>query len=146
VAFLRRLDRSFQGFFKRVKAGQKPGYPRFKGRGWWDSIEWPEGNGARWDSTVRTITTKRECGRWYVMQSCDDVPAGPLEPTGSALGIDMGVASFLTTAAKAGLNKSVTPPNDAPSAATAQRGTASPRRTSAVSAAATRPTPMSTPP
>lgn len=40
-AVLRRLDRAFQGFYRRVKAGQKPGYPRFKGRGWWDSIEWP---------------------------------------------------------------------------------------------------------
>lgn len=33
-AAIRRLDRAFQGFFDRVKAGQKPGYPRFKGRGW----------------------------------------------------------------------------------------------------------------
>jgi putative transposase len=31
------------------------------------------------------------------MLSCDDVPAEPLEPTGSAAGIDLGVASFLTT-------------------------------------------------
>lgn len=27
---LRRLDRAFQGFFRRVKAGQSPGFPRFK--------------------------------------------------------------------------------------------------------------------
>ena len=45
-AAIRRLDRAFQGFYRRVKAGEKPGYPRFKGRGWWDSIEWPE-NGRR---------------------------------------------------------------------------------------------------
>ncbi len=29
---LRRLDRAFQAFFRRVKAGEKPGFPRFKGR------------------------------------------------------------------------------------------------------------------
>ena len=46
---------------------------------------------------VKTITVKREGRRWYVMLSCDDVPAEPLEPTGSPVGIDMGVASFLTT-------------------------------------------------
>ena len=47
-AAIRRLDRAFQGFYRRVKAGQKAGYPRFKGRGWWDSIEWPaEKGGAR---------------------------------------------------------------------------------------------------
>jgi putative transposase len=123
-AAVRRLDRAFQGFFERVKAGQKPGYPRFKGRGWWDSIEWEEKDGARWDSVphpkvtrvyfkgighvrvhqhravkgrVKTITAKREGGRWYVMLSCEDIPVEPLEPAGSSAGIDMGVASFLTT-------------------------------------------------
>jgi putative transposase len=123
-AAIKRLDRAFQAFFRRVKAGEKPGYPRFKGRGWWDSVEWPEKDGARWDSVphptvtrvyfkgvghvrvhqhravkgrIKTITAKREGGRWYVILSCDDVPAEPLEPTGSAAGIDMGVASFLTT-------------------------------------------------
>src|SRR6266536_152147 len=28
---LKRLDRAFQAFFRRVKAGEKPGYPRFRG-------------------------------------------------------------------------------------------------------------------
>jgi putative transposase len=45
---------------------------------------------------VKTITAKREGGRLDVVLSCDDVPAEPLEPTGSAVGIDMGVAAFLT--------------------------------------------------
>jgi putative transposase len=35
---LRRVDRSFQNFFRRCKSGEKPGYPRFKGRGWYDSF------------------------------------------------------------------------------------------------------------
>ncbi|MEO8394779.1 MAG: helix-turn-helix domain-containing protein [Chloroflexota bacterium] len=26
------LDKAFQAFFRRVKTGEKPGYPRFKGR------------------------------------------------------------------------------------------------------------------
>ena len=125
-AAVRRLDRAFQGFFRRGKAGDKPGYPRFKGRGWWDSIEWPAGHGARWDSVphpevtrvylqgighlrvhqhrsvrgrVKTVTAKREGNRWHVVLSCDDVPAESLPPTGSRVGIDMGVASFLTTSA-----------------------------------------------
>jgi putative transposase len=57
-AAIRRLDRAFQAFFDRVKAGQKPGYPRFKGCGWWDSIEWPEKNGARWDSIPHPTVTR----------------------------------------------------------------------------------------
>jgi putative transposase len=123
-AAVRRLDRAFQGFYRRVKTGGKPGYPRFKGRGWWDSIEWQEDFGARWDSVphpkvtrvyfkgighvrvhqhrpikgrVKTITAKREGGRWYVALSCDNVPAEPLAPADPAVGIDLGVASFLTT-------------------------------------------------
>jgi len=57
-AAVRRLDRAFQGFFRRGKAGDKPGYPRFKGRGWWDSIEWPAGHGARWDSVPHPEVTR----------------------------------------------------------------------------------------
>jgi len=31
-----RVDLAFKAFFRRVKAGEKPGYPRFKGREWYD--------------------------------------------------------------------------------------------------------------
>jgi putative transposase len=124
-ATLRRLDKAMQAFFRRVKAGQTPGYPRFKGRGWWDTVVWPsDGDGCRWNSSpdngptrvylqgvghlrvhahrkvegrVKTISIKREGRRWYVVLSCDDVPAEMLPPAGAPVGIDMGVASFLTT-------------------------------------------------
>ena len=33
-----RLDRAFGAFFRRVKTGDTPGYPRFKGRDRWDSL------------------------------------------------------------------------------------------------------------
>src|SRR5690242_5854578 len=46
---------------------------------------------------VKTITAKREGDRWYVVLSCDDVPAEPLAPTNSTAGIDLGLVSFLTT-------------------------------------------------
>ncbi|MEV5748870.1 transposase [Actinoallomurus sp. NPDC052308] len=50
-ATLRRLDKAFAAFFRRLKAGHKPGFPRFKGRGWFDSVEWPkDGDRCRWDS------------------------------------------------------------------------------------------------
>ncbi|MGW4425812.1 RNA-guided endonuclease InsQ/TnpB family protein [Streptosporangium sp. NPDC004631] len=125
-ATLRRLDKAFRAFFDRVKKGQTPGYPRFKGRGWFDTVEWPkDGDGCRWDSQpehpsatfvrlqgighvrvhqhrpvegrMKTISVKREGSRWYVVLSCDDVPAEPLPATGAMAGIDMGVASLVTT-------------------------------------------------
>lgn len=125
-ATLRRLDKAFTAFFKRVREGGTPGYPRFKGRGWFDTVEWPkDGDGCRWDSqpghpattfvrlqgvghvkvhqhrpvkgVVKTTSVKREGDRWYVVLSCDDVPAEPLPATGAVVGIDLGVASFATT-------------------------------------------------
>ncbi|MGV9386500.1 RNA-guided endonuclease InsQ/TnpB family protein [Nonomuraea sp. NPDC003707] len=125
-ATLRRLDKAFAAFFRRVKRGGKPGYPRFKGRGWLDTVEWPkDGDGCRWGSqpchpaatylrlqgvghvrvhqhrrvlgTVKTISVKREGARWFVILSCDDVPAETLPATGAAAGIDMGMASLVTT-------------------------------------------------
>src|SRR5262244_3114951 len=34
---LARLDRAYQAFFRRLQAGEKPGYPRFQGRNRWHS-------------------------------------------------------------------------------------------------------------
>ncbi|MBG0825261.1 transposase [Planomonospora sp. ID91781] len=125
-ATLRRLDKAFAAFFDRVKAGRTPGFPRFKGRGRFGTVTWPkDGDGCRWDSQpqhptaafvrlqgighvrvhrhrpvkgrVKTISVKREGNRWYVILSCDDVPAQPLPATGAAAGIDLGVASLVTT-------------------------------------------------
>ncbi|SDL42121.1 putative transposase [Nonomuraea maritima] len=125
-ATLRRLDKAFRAFFDRVRTGRTPGFPRFKGRGWFDTVEWPkDGDGCRWDSQpehpaasyvrlqgighvrvhqhrpvkgrVKTISVKREGSRWYVVLSCDDVPAEPLPATGAVAGVDLGVASLVTT-------------------------------------------------
>lgn len=39
---LRRLDRAFQGFFRRVKAGQSPGFPRFKSSARFSGFSYPD--------------------------------------------------------------------------------------------------------
>lgn len=124
-ATLRRLDRAMQAFFRRVKAGKTPGYPRFKGIGHFDTVAFPkDGDGCRWDSTprdrtrrayllgighirvhqhrsvqgrVKTISVKREGKRWFLVLVCDQVPAKLLPQTGAVVGIDMGIAHFLTT-------------------------------------------------
>ena len=38
----RRVELAFQAFFRRVKTGETPGYPRLKGRGQYDSITYPQ--------------------------------------------------------------------------------------------------------
>ena len=119
-ATLRRLDKAFAAFCRRCRAGQKPGYPRFRALDRWDSVEWPsDGDGCRWkpdmgrvylqgighvkvhahravQGRVKTISLKRERRRWYAVLSCDDVPAEPLPATGREIGLDVGVARFAT--------------------------------------------------
>jgi putative transposase len=120
-ATLRRLNKAFDGFFRRIKSGRKAGYPRFKGRGRFDSVEWPkDGDGARWHpdtsrvylqgigqvkvsthrevrGRVKTIQIRREGRHWMLILSCDDVPTNPLPGTGREAGIDVGIVSFATT-------------------------------------------------
>lgn len=123
-ATLRRLDKAFAAFFRRVKAGVRPGYPRFKGIGHFDTVTFPkDGDGCRWNSTpheaqtrvrlqgvghvrvhqhrpvsgrVKTISIKREGRRWYVILVCDSVPTQSLPATGAIVGIDMGTVHLFT--------------------------------------------------
>jgi putative transposase len=37
-----RIDLAFQAFFRRSKAGEEPGYPRFRGKGRYDSMTFPQ--------------------------------------------------------------------------------------------------------
>lgn len=58
-ATLRRLDKAFAGFFRRVKAGDAPGYPRFRGVTWFDTVDFPkDGDGCRWDSITHDRVTR----------------------------------------------------------------------------------------
>jgi hypothetical protein len=56
---LRRLDKAFAAFFRRVKSSDKPGYPRFRGVNWFDTVDFPKGgDGCRWDSTPHDPVTR----------------------------------------------------------------------------------------
>ncbi len=115
---LTRLDRAFHAFFRRVKNGGKPGYPRFQGANRYNSFTYKQfGNGAtldngflvlskigriavRWsrplEGTPKTVTVSKEADGWYVCFSCVEVPVQPLPPTGQETGIDLGLESFAT--------------------------------------------------
>jgi putative transposase len=117
---LARLDKAYQAFFRRVKSGQTPGFPRFQGRNRYHSFTYKEfGNGAqldngflvlskigriamRWSRRLegkpKTVTISHEADGWYVVFSCAEVPAKPLPPTGKETGIDVGLKVFLITA------------------------------------------------
>lgn len=119
---LKRLDRAYQAFFRRLKAGQTPGFPRFQGRHRYHSFTYPQvgehgcarlDNGflalskigrvaVRWsrplEGAPKTVTISQEADGWYAILSCADVPAQPLPLTGKETGIDVGLKVFLITA------------------------------------------------
>jgi len=111
-----RVDLAFKAFFHRVKAGEKPGFPRFKGKGWYDSITFPqvpsgccikdnrlsvskvghikivmhrEMYGKPKTATIRRSST----GKWYVTFACE-IETQHLPTTDSSVGIDVGLHTF----------------------------------------------------
>jgi len=56
---VRRVDRAFKAFFRRVKNGEKPGYPRFKGYNRFDSFTYPCTSG--WKLLSLEHTKKHGC-------------------------------------------------------------------------------------
>jgi putative transposase len=115
---LRRLDKAFKAFFRRIKAGEEPGYPRFKGQGWYKSFTYPDSEtGYKIEGTkltlskigsirifkhrevegkVKTCTIKKDkLGHWYaiLLAEKDDVPQ--IEPK-TAIGIDVGLKNLVT--------------------------------------------------
>lgn len=121
---LRRLKKSFDGFFRRIKRGETPGYPRFKSADRFDSITFPSyGDGVKlseklyvqnvgWlkvklhravEGKIKTVALKREAGDWYAVFSCDEVEPALWHPMPDReVGIDMGLTSYaaLTTGEK----------------------------------------------
>ncbi|WP_329112278.1 RNA-guided endonuclease InsQ/TnpB family protein [Streptomyces sp. NBC_01353] len=122
-ATLRRLDKAFTAFFRRAKSGDTPGYPRFRGANWFDTVDFPkDGDGCRWDSAPprsghprplpgrrarqgqpapasgrqgQDCLGQREGRKWFVVLTTEQSQPEPLDATGGVVGIDMGIANFL---------------------------------------------------
>ncbi len=113
-----RVDLAFKAFFRRVKSGEEPGYPRFKGYGRYDSITYKQlGFGIKdgklhlakigdikiklhrpIEGTIKTCTIRRmSTGKWFACFSVEieDTSLPPWKD-GAVVGIDVGLASFAT--------------------------------------------------
>lgn len=115
---LRRLDKSFKAFFRRVKAGEKSGYPRFKPADRFNTIAYATlGDGCqikegriylqhvghvkvKWHrpitGKVKTLSVTRRNNRWYVSFAVEYTPI-ELPKTNKGIGIDVGLIAFITT-------------------------------------------------
>ncbi len=114
---LRRLDKTFKAFFRRVKNGEEPGYPRFKGKGRYDSLTYKQlGFGIKdgklhlskigdikiklhrpIEGKIKTCTIRRmPTGKWFACFSVE-IEDTPLPPWKDAIGVDVGLKSLVTS-------------------------------------------------
>jgi len=113
---LRRLDKAFQNFFRRVKErGEKAGFPRFRSRFRYDSFTYAQSgfslNGKLrlskigdvriklhrpLEGKIKTLTiTRSATGKWFACFSVEVEPE-PVMPNCEAVGIDVGLTHFMT--------------------------------------------------
>jgi putative transposase len=112
-----RIDFAFKAFFRRVKAGEKPGYPRFRGANRYDSFTYSR-SGCRveqgrvflskighikavihrpLEGAVKTATVcKTATGKWFVCFSCE-VESEPLPESVESVGVDVGLKDIIVT-------------------------------------------------
>jgi putative transposase len=116
---LRRIDRTFNDFFRRTKLGEEPGYPRFKGIGRYRSFTYPQypqsgfkfiGSKLRLskigsirifkhreiEGKIKTCTIEKDSlNNWYaiLVSELEDVPK--VDPV-TSIGIDVGLKSLVT--------------------------------------------------
>jgi putative transposase len=112
---LRNLDAAYQGFFRRVKAGQKPGFPKFKKKGvsrdscrftgtievMHRKIQIPKLGRLRTKETteqfegrILNATLSRDADRWFVSLAVEvDIPE-PKPVVGPVVGVDLGINTF----------------------------------------------------
>lgn len=115
---VKRLDKTFDAFFRRVKAGEKPGYPRFKPARRYDSFTFPQAPSGcqlqgrklvlskigsvkiklhrKVPGKIKTVTIMRQADGWYACFSCE-VEAVVLPASDKAVGVDLGLESFAVT-------------------------------------------------
>jgi putative transposase len=115
---LLRLERAFKAFFRRVKNGEEPGYPRFQGRNRYASFTYPQGGYSvdvhqkraaltlskigtvkikvhrKIEGASKTCTSKHEAGQWYAVFSCEGEQPEPCPEVESEVGVDLGTFHF----------------------------------------------------
>ncbi len=116
---LERVDGAFKGFFRRFQNGEKPGFPRFKGKDRYhtfsqkyekvrpcpikgDKLTVPGVGSCRVrlsrsiEGRCKQLRITRRVDGWYVLLVCEMPKPEPLAPTGQTIGVDVGISSFAT--------------------------------------------------
>jgi putative transposase len=113
---LKQLDKAFDTFFRRVREGQKAGFPRFRPRSRYDSFTYTQSGFSiasgklrlskigmvkiklhrPIEGKIKTLTiTRSSTGKWFACFTAE-VEHDALPESSNAVGIDMGLKSFAT--------------------------------------------------
>jgi putative transposase len=114
---VKRVDLAYQAFFRRVREGEAPGYPRFKAHGRYDSFTYTQSGfslkpGILWLSKIGDIKIKLHraidgeihrlnirrmlTGKWFASFLVEVEQDESIPKTGLSIGIDVGLNSFIT--------------------------------------------------
>lgn len=111
-----RLDKAYQAFFRRIKNGEKAGFPRFKPENRYNSFTYPQSGFSikgkqlvlskigdvrirlhrQLQGRVKTCTILVKNGKYYACFSCE-VESNPLPISEKQIGIDLGVSRLAVT-------------------------------------------------
>lgn len=115
------LDVAYHNFFRRVKNGEKPGYPKFKSKKnrhqsykskcvgtnikvLDKAVQLPKLGLVKCRVSKEVLgrilsatVSQNPSGKYFVALCCTDVEIAPLPPTGAVVGLDMGLKSFAIT-------------------------------------------------
>ncbi len=119
------LELTYQAFFRRVKSGETPGFPKFRQCGVHDSFRYPQGFKVENDKVflpkigwlrfrksrevvgaIKQTTVIKEGKNWYVCFSCEvEVPDPKPIENPEVLGIDLGLENFAIMASAEGIEE-----------------------------------------
>ena len=112
----KRINKAFKAFFRRVQSGEKkPGYPRFKSKGRFDTlvftdqgwklkgnkltlpgIGWLRVRGKEREGKPIGLRLVRKADRWYAQVILDIGEKPEVKPSANGVGIDVGLKTFAT--------------------------------------------------
>lgn len=115
---VRNLDTAYKNFFRRVKNGEKPGFPKFKSKRnhrqsyttncniklFENAVQLPKlgrvkcGVSTEVKGHILSATiSQNPSGKYFVSLCCTDVEFEPMPKTGAVIGVDLGLKAFAIT-------------------------------------------------
>jgi putative transposase len=110
-----RLFTAYDNFFRRIKKGDTPGFPKFAKKDFWSSFRFKQGVGICENSNkvklpkigkvkfkksqeikgnIKSASIKKDNGFWYISITCEE-DIKPLPVNSNVIGLDLGIKSLL---------------------------------------------------